>query len=193
MLATFTVTNAADAPENTPQAVGTLRQAIFDANQLDDADTINFSTNPAHGLNGGTITLTEEELSISESVTIDATMLSLGLTIDASGTDPTPTVNNGDGTRIMSIRPNEANSITLAGLTITGGDLQGAGGGIFYSPLLGGGFGSLTIRDCEIVGNSASDGGAVFLGGSDANFNMVMSNCNCNTLEAAFSDDFRGC
>jgi hypothetical protein len=40
MLTVFTVMNTEDAPENTPAAVGTLRQAIFDANQLDDSDTI---------------------------------------------------------------------------------------------------------------------------------------------------------
>jgi sigma-54 specific flagellar transcriptional regulator A len=28
---------------------------------------------------------------------------------------------------------------------------------------------------------------------SSGPFHPVMSNCNCNTLEAAFSDDFRGC
>ncbi len=53
MLAVFTVTNPGDAVENTPAAIGTLRKAIFDAEQTDDHDTINFASN----LDGATITL----------------------------------------------------------------------------------------------------------------------------------------
>ena len=58
----------------------TLRQAIEDAEQSPGEDTIIFDSS----LDGQTITLTEgTALEITESVTIDATMLPNGLTIDA--------------------------------------------------------------------------------------------------------------
>jgi hypothetical protein len=119
LLATFTVTNDADVPVNSPGSAGTLRQAIFDANQFPDTDNIEFSTTPAHGLNGGTITLTQGRLDISESVIIDATMLPSGLTIDQT-----------IATAVMQILPASGDlSFTLDGLTITGGEI---GGGIQY-------------------------------------------------------------
>lgn len=49
------------------------------------SETIDFSTNAADGLNGGMILLTQGQLSITDSVTINATMLSAGLTINAGG------------------------------------------------------------------------------------------------------------
>src|SRR5262245_60083957 len=53
LLATFTVGNLNDAPANTPAAVGTLRQAIFNANSQAGADTIVFAANLS-----GTVDLT---------------------------------------------------------------------------------------------------------------------------------------
>ncbi len=99
MLAMFSVTNVIDALENTPAAVGTLRQAIFNANNTPGPDTITFSTNPADGLNGGTILLDVGlgQLFIADSVTIDASMLS-SLIIDANDpdrNDPVPVAGNG--------------------------------------------------------------------------------------------------
>jgi len=88
--------------------------------------------------------LPEGMLSITESVTIDAMSLPDGITIDASGNDPTPNStlddgnmdNDGDGSRVFSINiDNDAgdfDAVTLAGLTITGGDVSGDGGGIIY-------------------------------------------------------------
>jgi hypothetical protein len=120
-----------------------LRDAI---DRAPIGETFNF----APSLNGGTIALTSALLQIQfgKSSIIDATMLRLGITVNASGTDPTPTQNDGMGTSVFSITPNTANTtIILAGLTITGGDSRGAGGGILYSPGFGGVNGSFTIRD----------------------------------------------
>ncbi len=128
MLATFMVTNLGDAPANTPAAVGTLRQAIFDANQLDDHDEIVFSTDPVHGLNGGTIQLTGgtafSRLSISKAVTIDASMLSGGITIDATG--------NNSGVFYVGLPSYGGREVILKNLTISGGN-AGLGGGINFN------------------------------------------------------------
>jgi hypothetical protein len=56
-------------------------------------ETIRFSTDPAHGLNGATIALRPDlrEIAFSKNLTIDASMLSAGITISAGhGTDQTP-------------------------------------------------------------------------------------------------------
>lgn len=64
MLTTFMVTTSADAPENTPAAYGTLRQAIFNANtSIDAQDTIKFDETVF--ATGGTILL-NGVLSISD-------------------------------------------------------------------------------------------------------------------------------
>jgi len=131
-------------------------------------DKIVFSTAPADGLNvvgGATILLTQGELSITESVTIDATALKNGLTVDA-GNGFNGIAGDGDGTSVFAIEhancdtecTPKSNDVTLAGLTITGGDTASNGGGIRT-------FGftnepekfslALTIRDSTITGNYA--------------------------------------
>ena len=63
-------------------------------------ETIDFDAS----LDGGTILLSLGELSITNSLTVDATALADGLTIDASGNDPTPDQDNGDGNRHGSLQ-----------------------------------------------------------------------------------------
>jgi len=104
MLATFVVTNDGDAPENTPAAVGTLRQAMFDANQAPDHDIIQF----APSLNGQTITITDGNLVATDRVMI---------------TGPT-----GAGNRI-TIQKGGASTAT-AGLTFSGFNLSPTGGSV---------------------------------------------------------------
>ena len=95
-----------------------------------EGDTVDF--NPA--LDGGTILLTLGELSVERSLTIDATSLAHGLTIDASGSDLTPNEDNGDGSRIFNIADGDdldsLRDVTLRGLTLTGGDRPRNGGAI---------------------------------------------------------------
>jgi len=178
MLAAVTVSNNSDVVNGNvlddiaalianPGADGiSLREAILAANLEQGADTIDF----AQSLNSSTILLTEGELSITDSVIIDATSLTSGIMIDASGNDDDVNVNNGDGSRVFSISdPNfNGGDVTLAGLTITGGDVSGNGGGIFYE---GAGFGggNLTIRDSVIRDNYAQgDGGGIHATVNDA-------------------------
>lgn len=73
------------------------------------------------------------ELPIARSLTVDASSLPNGLTIDASSNDPTPGEAKGDGSRIFAIDDgdrNHASDVLLRGLTQTGGDLTGEGGAI---------------------------------------------------------------
>jgi hypothetical protein len=127
MLATYTVNVDYDAatPFNFSDNVVTLREAVFRANQSSDHDTIEFSPSVFNSpktiklgkdVNGNPIAT--GELTITASVTIDGTIdgagpsnVSLNITIDASGNDPTPnstpldgnTTDDGDGTRIFNI------------------------------------------------------------------------------------------
>jgi hypothetical protein len=152
----FFVTNLDDAQANTPEAEGTLRQAIFDANQFDDVDEIVFDPT----LNDGTIILTEGELSISQAVTIDASMLAEGITIDASG--------NSSGTSVLRIQVSvsfmEIKEVLLKNLTLTGGD-SGSGGAIHFEsldPREPTEFAKLTLEDCMLIDNHASSGGGLW-------------------------------
>ncbi len=164
MLAMFMVTNDGDAPENTPAAVGTLRQAIFDANQqLVDPDRIEF----APSLDNATILLDVGlgELFITDSLTIDASMLG-SLTIDANDpdrNDPEPVA--GNGIRIFNIDQFMSTvDVQFVALTLTGGDPIGRDGG---DP--GGAIrcsaNTLELRNCVISGNQSlrSGGDAQFV------------------------------
>ena len=129
-----------------------LREAIGTANSsLGVFDWILFDS----ALDGGTILLTMGDLSIVGSVRIDAGALSGGLTIDASGNDPTPDVDNGDGSRVLSINDGDDNHnayVFVESLTLTGGDTGGGGGAILSSE-------SLSLLDSLITGNATTGGG----------------------------------
>lgn len=106
-------------------------------------------------LDGGTLLLTLGELTITKALTIDASALARGLTIDASGNDPTPDENSGDGSRVFNIDDGNGNTdspVTISGLVLTGGDVQGDGGAIRAVE-------SLTVTSSQISGNSSDDSG----------------------------------
>jgi hypothetical protein len=155
LLAVFTVTNLDDEfVSEFVQAPGTLRQAIFDANEIPgDNDTINFQP----GLIG-TILLDNGELWIRGNVELNGPGAGL-LTIDASGNDPTPDV--GNGSRVLRLGGDVLTSITVAinDVTLTGGDTAGDGGGISNDA-----GSTLTVSDSVITGNAADDGGGVYNG-----------------------------
>jgi hypothetical protein len=128
-----------------------LRDAIAAAAP---GETIDFHAS----LDGGTILLTLGELAIRRSMTIDATALPEGLTIDASGNDPTPEEDDGAGSRIFLVNDRKGNTdspVTMSGLTLTGGDANGDGGAVDSRE-------TLTITSSTISGNSAvGNGGGI--------------------------------
>lgn len=154
-----------------------LREAIELANST-SGKLITF----APELTGHTLVLTLGQL---PTISTPMSIVGLGetfLTIDASGNDPTPSSNNGDGSRIFNIDDGQSTQIvvTISGLTLTGGDSNSSGGAILSMEDLtlhrvavvnnrgvtGGGIGSsgnLTIIESSIMGNvSISDGGGIF-------------------------------
>ena len=135
-----------------------LREAIELSNVNQLTDMIRFDPSLA----GGTILLTMGELNISDDVSI----VGLGagqLTIDATGNDPTPNENNGDGSRVINLRGPGRQSmieVEISGLTITGGDVDGFGGGMSSS-------GNLTLNDVAAFENHAEqDGGGIWISGA---------------------------
>jgi hypothetical protein len=140
---------------------------------LGDNDKILFSTDPLDGLDGATITFADgfeyNSLYITNSVTIDATALPNGITIDANnGFDHDP--DTFDGASVFSIEPDtssgEDHQVTLAGLTITGGNTGSEGGGIryFYNNASAEPDLTLTIIDTQIEGNHVQgNGGGVYV------------------------------
>lgn len=134
-----------------------LREAIIAANNSTEADTIDF----ASSLQNSTITLSNGELPINQPLTINGLGADL-LTIDASGNDATPNVNNGDGSRIFQISAANTSLVTIKGLSLTGGDAPGSesGGAIDHNTV------DLDLDDLKIFNNAAGRGGGVALSGS---------------------------
>ena len=148
-----------------------LREAIelANANNYEGVvDTIHFD--PALWANGpATILLTmiakvpgtpgapdRSALVITDSLTINGPGANL-LTIDASGNDPTPDVDNGDGSRVFNIDDGFVATVldvSISGLTITGADtsLAQSGGAILARE-------DLSVADCLIFGNSTDGAG----------------------------------
>ncbi|MEM7316087.1 MAG: hypothetical protein AAF497_23380, partial [Planctomycetota bacterium] len=170
MLATFMVTNTNDAGD------GSLRRAIQLSNATPGVDDVQFDA----ALTDQTITLTSGQIRISQAVTIDGQ--DRNVTIDASGSDPTPNVNDGMGSRVFQITDGAGDETPffaeLRNVTITGGDTDGNGGAIHSRQVLrlydvtirdshatraGGGFFAtralVRVEDSIISGNTAGESG----------------------------------
>ena len=136
-MSTFTVLNLDDS------GIGSLRQAILDANVAPGADVIDFAPQLK-----GTITLASE-LSITDD-----------LTIDGPGEDQL-TISGDGASRVMHIAQV---SVTIADLTIANGFATG-------SPGLGGGIlnegGSVRVKKVTFTNNQAA--GSMAGGGAIAN------------------------
>ena len=192
LLALVTVTTLDDSVDFN-DGLTSLREAIFATNLVGGPDTIDF----AAGLTAGgpaTILLTQGELRITDSLTITGPGADL-LTIDASGNDSTPTVNDGKGSRVFNIDDGtfSRTSVSIAALRVTGGDMSGSGGAIFsvenlhlsdmVVDLNAGSFsiiystGMLTIDRSRVVDNQASGitGAAVILAADLAVHNSHIS------------------
>ena len=144
--------------DTTPEDT-TLREAIEAANLELGKNLINFD--PALSEGSGTIDLNPSlgEFLISDSLTIDASGFAAGLTINAVTADPTPELNNGDGSRIFrsdDSNPDSYIDLELFGLTLIGGDVSDHGGAIFSSE-------NLLLTEVSILDNYATgNGGGVY-------------------------------
>ncbi len=150
--ATFTVTNTNDS------GAGSLRQAI---NVAQPDDTITFSDNTNNGAvnffdgNPHTIALTSSELAINKNLSINGPGANL-LTVARSSAAGTPQF------RIFFVT--NASSVSLSGLTISNGNSNSTGGGIYNYQS------RLTINSCAISGNSAVTGGGIYNHGNGSFF-----------------------
>jgi hypothetical protein len=169
-MATITVTTLTD--ENDPGAMPglpggsglSLREAIAFADGNPGADTIVFDP----FLTGGTITLTNGQLSISDTLIIDG-----DIDDDKS---PDITVNANNASRVITTGVN----LTLQGLTITGGRMAGGGGGILATGIV-----DLTIEDSRITGNATTadftQGGGIFINAGNLTItNSIIDNNSTN-------------
>lgn len=156
LLAVLTVTTLEDRVDFNDGRTS-LREAVFAAGIVPGADEITFA--PALFASGPqTLLLTGGEIQIADSVTIAGPGAAL-LTIDASGSDPTPDVNNGDGSRAFragnsAVAAVQVHDVALRDLAITGGDAAQDGGAILS-------YNNLELNNCVVSGNSASNGGAI--------------------------------
>ncbi len=112
-------------------------------------------------LSGKTITLTGKQLSLSASVTIDASDLQKGVTIDG-----------GKGSRVFSIA--EGAEVNMISLRISGGVTTDSGGGISNA-------GTLKLIDCAVVDNSAARGGGIESSGELILINCTVAGNNAKT------------
>ncbi|MGJ8641072.1 MAG: choice-of-anchor Q domain-containing protein [Opitutaceae bacterium] len=135
-----------------------LREAI---NYTTSGDTITFD--PA--LSGNTITLSGQLL-IDHDLTIDASALTYGITIDANGA-----VTN---QRALEITP--GNTVVLDSLRLINGmalDSRTAGGGAIYND-----HAELSLNNCTISGNSASSyGGGIYSNGESGDVSLSLTGC----------------
>ena len=143
---TFTVSNLND------NGLGSLRQAIIDANNSPTDDVIEF----APGLNG-TISLTTGMMTISDELSLVGPG-SASVTIDAGG-----------ASQIFYIYDQYhvgALDVTISGLTLTGGYVSGWGGGAIASWSADTTLRDLTITNSTALGSTPQSGrgGAVFAG-----------------------------
>lgn len=171
-LPSLVVTTTADS-ENELDFETSLREAIRLANATAGADMITFEAS----LSGQSILLTGGQLSITDT-----------LEIDASSLDHTVTINAQQQSRVLAIDAplidEDDFDVTLKGLTISGGDsdfsngagilfssggnlnivgssvrnniTEGNGGGI-YAPI-----GVVTLNGSNVSGNTGQSGGAIF-------------------------------
>ncbi len=159
----------------------------------ENGNNIDFPTIP--GFPGLDIT---GEIEINRSVIIDAQ--GQGIIVDATANDDNVNVDEGGGSRVFGIgltgevaqgtSIDISNDVTLAGLTIKGGDTTDDGGGVEFnfSPFqqpgnISNNGGSLTIRDSVIVDNHAGGrGGGVSIITSQVDSGVVLLDFSRSTI-----------
>lgn len=151
-LATFSVTNNSDS------GVGSLRQAILDANAAAGADTINFTGTMAD-TTPDIITLTTGQLLISDDLTITGPGANL-LTISGNNASRVFVIQKVVNNALVSATVNIAGVTIDKGLAGSSSTVTGAGAGIYNSGS------ALTLSKSTLTNNVAQQGGAILNAGS---------------------------
>jgi hypothetical protein len=158
VLATFAVSNLLDAPVSGPgSAPGTLRQAIYDANNAQGDDVVKFDT----GLSGTV------NLSVVDDTVVGNSALLITSPITIRGNAAGVTIGRGGAAAEMRLfRVAATGSLTLDTISLTGGFARGASsstpnedggnalGGAIYSQ------GIVSVVDSTLHGNQAIGGNA---------------------------------
>lgn len=171
------VTTLQDVTDETDGVIS-LREALANAW---DGETVSF----AAGLSGGIIQMNGNSFEINQSLHIDASMLTTGITLNASS-----------NSRIFTIQLEDSQTVSMTGLTFLNGRSAG-GGAILCSGTLSS---VLALNDCVFTGNSAysgKNGGAIlneksslqidecFFSQNTANFGgAIASSSSVNTLNS---------
>jgi CSLREA domain-containing protein len=165
--ATITVTQADDNNDGICNAVCTLREAIQAAGPSDEVVFSSlFNTPQIIDLTGGHIT--------TNGITITGPGSNLLTVRSVIGQGPISRIFNFNG------------SINLSGMTITGGNVNGAGGGGIAI-----GSGTAVLNDVVVTGNTAAGGVTAYSGGITMSGGLlIMNNCTVsnNTTSSPFED-----
>ncbi|EEE37667.1 hemolysin-type calcium-binding protein [Rhodobacteraceae bacterium KLH11] len=175
-----------------------LREAILLANADEGFNTVNFDATVFSGGLDSVIRLgAQGALSVTDSIAIDgSTGVDVVVTGDINGddalidgtfvTDITASGGAvGDNTTVFNLGASAA-SVAFDGLTITGGNTTGNGGGIFSETA------TLTLANSTVAGNtSSSNGGGVYVGAfTDATFvNSTIANNSTLVLGGGVGTD----
>lgn len=177
VLTSFLVTSGADAGS------GSLRDAVEQANANPGPDLIQFDAS----IPDLAIELTSHEITITDSLILDAASLPERLEINTAGADATPGVNDGNGIRAFQINDGHASSslVEFHNIRFVGGDVSGSGGAILsqeslqlhnvdfednHAAIAGGALHQITgvggdfqLQDSLVTGNWSNKGGGVYL------------------------------
>lgn len=124
----------------------------------------------ALGWANGAPDLVRGAMVIDKSLTIDASALPNGITIDGGISD------RFHQDRILHITP--GHTVTLHGLTMTGGEAFGNGGAILSEGS------TLTLAECILRSNDGRDGGAIFSDGQNGIAVLTLRDCTLEENEA---------
>ena len=159
-MATFTVTTTADTINDDGET--SLREAIASANAAVGRDTIVFASNPGEAFEtGGTIVLNGTALKVTDDVSIDGDLNGRG--------SPQVRIDADLRSRVLEV---EGTSLSLNGLTITGGQSAGNGGGIYLSESQEGVVPSLLLN-ASVVSNNIADGNGGGVGVEDRSGSII--------------------
>jgi hypothetical protein len=146
----FLVTTTANS------GTGSLRQAVLNADSITGTDTITFSDGT-----GGSVNFTD---AVADTITLSGGQITFGsnLTIAGPGADRIiiqNTAAQSSTSRVFNVLSSVI--VRLSGLTITGGNCAGPGGGLIISG--GGSPPNVTVIACAITGNaSTTNGGGIY-------------------------------